>query len=640
MPRVRSDLSKWVVAVLDTGVAYIEWKDSNLKYAQAPSLARVNFTSPYDFVNDDTHPGDDHQHGTHMASLIASEGEISGVAAGVSIMPVKVLDRNNQGNELALIDGLYWATKSGADVVNMSLSFPLGYVPSSALVEALDYAADAGVVMVAAAGNSALASVTWPAASPDVIAVVGGQQRDPSGDPDLVWSDTPVKPASYANIGSAADVTAAGGDLTADLNADGLADGLLAETIELNDPSTTGSWLFEGSSPAAAVVSGAVVHLLDAGAPATAIPTLLQRSALTTAGGAGDPFKSGGGAGALNISGGAQLWGKEGASLLPATGYHVALLPFLLADTSQIQPAARVTVVDDLGQPVAGAVVLGTLWDADGPRQLDCTVATWKTDDDGEEEDDDKTASGDRGSCVLYGDQVDSTTTSTWAFGVEGVVMGDVAHRPGKAIFASDGAEALFRAIDAEATFSDAALAIHWSSGQDSELGVLAEAVAVVDLGTGPTGTPLALLFVPEAVEEAATVTTLSIDLDGTGISSSPLGFTDMTLFAFDGTGLSSSPLGFGSLVAIDGTGLSSSPLGFHPLDLVSEGAGAPITGSTVGFAGEALLLGPQEAVGVAVDGTALGELLSSDGVRTAEVYEGASHVIGSGVVEVGWSEK
>ncbi|MEM6927529.1 MAG: S8 family serine peptidase, partial [Myxococcota bacterium] len=134
-------------------------------------LAGVEFVAPADFVNGDDHANDDHGHGTHIASLVASRGELDGVASGVAVMPVKVLDENNAGTELALVKGIRHAVDNGAHVINMSLSFPLGYVPSPALVEAIEYAHLAGVVMVAASGNVGADVATWPAASRLVIGV-------------------------------------------------------------------------------------------------------------------------------------------------------------------------------------------------------------------------------------------------------------------------------------------------------------------------------------------------------------------------------------------------------------------------------------------------------------------------------------
>ena len=60
------------VAVLDTGVAYEDHADASGTYVQAPSLSDVAVVSPHDFVNGDAHANDDHQHGTHIASIIAS----------------------------------------------------------------------------------------------------------------------------------------------------------------------------------------------------------------------------------------------------------------------------------------------------------------------------------------------------------------------------------------------------------------------------------------------------------------------------------------------------------------------------------------------------------------------------------------
>ena len=171
---VPGPFSGLVVAVLDTGIAY---EDHGI-HVRADGLSAVSFVAPADFVEFDGHPNDDHQHGTHIASLIASEGSYPGVAPGVSLMPIKVLDANNTGSEWALIEGIHHAVDHGADVINLSLSFPLGYVEGPALTEALIRARDAGVVVVAAAGNDGARELTLPAASRLVIAV-GASVSDP-----------------------------------------------------------------------------------------------------------------------------------------------------------------------------------------------------------------------------------------------------------------------------------------------------------------------------------------------------------------------------------------------------------------------------------------------------------------------------
>ncbi len=142
-----SELATVVVAVLDSGVAYEAYTEptrGGKTYAPAPSLAASTFVAPYDFVNDDAHANDDNQHGTHIASTLAATGRLRGVAPGVSIMPVKVLDHQSQGYESDLVEAIYYAVDHGADVINMSLSFAVGYRPSRALLDALAYAEASG----------------------------------------------------------------------------------------------------------------------------------------------------------------------------------------------------------------------------------------------------------------------------------------------------------------------------------------------------------------------------------------------------------------------------------------------------------------------------------------------------------------
>ncbi len=248
------DPDKWVVAVLDTGVAYETATVRGVSYCAAPSLSHSQFVAPADFVQDDGHPNDDHQHGTHIASLIASDGDVRGVAPGVTLMPVKVLDETNAGTEEALVKGIRHAVRHGAHVLNMSLTLG-GDPPSQALLDALAHAHRAGVVMVSASGNEGADAVTWPAASPYVVAV-GASILKPDGHLEV---------ASYSNRSDDLDVFAPGGDLRADYDEDGMVDGLLAESISRGEPWRVGYWLMAGTSQAAALASGLAVHLLDAG---------------------------------------------------------------------------------------------------------------------------------------------------------------------------------------------------------------------------------------------------------------------------------------------------------------------------------------------------------------------------------------
>src|SRR5258705_6280442 len=133
-----------IVAVLDTGIAYEDWMDSSGTYAQAPALGATQFAPGWDFVNGDDHPDDDNGHGTAMATIIAGSGSFSsdgipyvGPAAGATLLPIKVLDANNQGTEFWLEEGIRYAVGSGASVINLSLNFARNYVSGAGLRDAI-----------------------------------------------------------------------------------------------------------------------------------------------------------------------------------------------------------------------------------------------------------------------------------------------------------------------------------------------------------------------------------------------------------------------------------------------------------------------------------------------------------------------
>ncbi|MFC7531733.1 S8 family serine peptidase [Actinoplanes sp. GCM10030250] len=180
------------VAVIDTGVD-----------AKHPDLAG-NVLSGYDAIaNKAGTVTDANGHGTHVAGTIAAvTGNgvgVSGIAPDAKILPVKVLGSNGSGNMSDAAEGIIWAADHGAQVINMSLG---STSKVTAVTNAINYARNKGVTVVAAAGNSRSSGspVNYPAADAGVIAVAATDSGD--------------KVAGYSNAGSYVDVAAPGSSIT------------------------------------------------------------------------------------------------------------------------------------------------------------------------------------------------------------------------------------------------------------------------------------------------------------------------------------------------------------------------------------------------------------------------------------------
>ncbi|KNZ70036.1 peptidase S8 and S53 subtilisin kexin sedolisin [Thermincola ferriacetica] len=181
--------SSTIIAIIDTGIDF-----------NHPDLA-AKIVYPYDSVTDSTNilQVKDYQgHGTHVAGIAAATIDnnigIAGIAGNVKIMPVKAYNDEYGGfSDMDIADAIYWAVDHGARVINLSLG---GYGYSFTLQNAVNYALNKNVVVVAAAGNDSTDIPTYPAAYEGVIGVAATDEYD---------SD-----AVFSNFGSYIDISAPG----------------------------------------------------------------------------------------------------------------------------------------------------------------------------------------------------------------------------------------------------------------------------------------------------------------------------------------------------------------------------------------------------------------------------------------------
>lgn len=171
------------VGVLDTGIG---------------PHPEIEVAGGYNFVANSNDFSDDVGHGTHVAGTIAAARNgagVVGVAPKVRLYALKVLDSRGAGRTSTIVTALDWAAGHHLQVINMSFGSDRGSQTEQRAVEA---AAKAGVVMVAAAGNNG-GAIGFPAAYPQVIAVGAVDQTG--------------KVASFSSRGNALGFVAPGVDI-------------------------------------------------------------------------------------------------------------------------------------------------------------------------------------------------------------------------------------------------------------------------------------------------------------------------------------------------------------------------------------------------------------------------------------------
>jgi subtilisin family serine protease len=250
-----------------------QWETT--QYRMAPDLEQTRFVPGWDFVNNDEHANDDEGHGTHVTGTVAQSTNngygVAGVAFNTTIMPVKVLDAGGGGSYEQIADGIYFAVDNDANIINMSLGGP---DPAQVLEDALAYAYNNGVTVIASCGNSNVATCGYPAAYDAYVIAVGATQIGATRAP-------------YSSYGTGVDVVAPGGNTSADKNNDGYGDGVLQMTFS-ETPVDWAFWFYQGTSMAAPHVTGVAALLASRGVTE---PNDIRKALEYTARDLGDPGK-------------------------------------------------------------------------------------------------------------------------------------------------------------------------------------------------------------------------------------------------------------------------------------------------------------------------------------------------------------
>jgi serine protease AprX len=236
---------------------------------------------------------DTYGHGTHIAGIIAGKATsvtplyTGGVAPGASLINVRVLRADGSGLTSDVIAGIDWAisnrVKYNIRIINLSLGHPVMEASATdPLCEAVKRAAQAGIVVVASAGNvgktstgePVLGGISSPGNSPYAITVGALNTRATTPRPDDVVTTYSSRGPTRFDLRMKPDLVAPGNKIVS-LLAD-------ASYIKTNYPAgyvagsgTNAYYMMSGTSMATAVVSGAVALLLESNRNLTPIQVKL-----------------------------------------------------------------------------------------------------------------------------------------------------------------------------------------------------------------------------------------------------------------------------------------------------------------------------------------------------------------------------
>ena len=188
-----------ISAVIDSGVDYTHPELGSCTLIQVQSNNCPKILPGYDFYNNDDDPIDDNGHGTHVSGIITALTNnsigVAGIDFSTRIFPIKAFSSSGNGNVYTISEAIYYAVNNGANLINMSFGGS-GDFPR-VLSDALDYANQNGVVLIAAAGNSNInVKLFWPASYAPALTIAATDHNDTK--------------AYFSNYGNLIDVAAPG----------------------------------------------------------------------------------------------------------------------------------------------------------------------------------------------------------------------------------------------------------------------------------------------------------------------------------------------------------------------------------------------------------------------------------------------
>jgi len=163
-----------VVAVIDTGVNYNHADLADHLWDGGEAFPNHGF----DIYNNDDDPMDDNGHGTHCAGTVCGDGTAwmaTGAAPEATLMCIKSANEEGSSGAVNMVRGMEWAVEHGCDLISLSLGMAKAEVADKELLRhACDALLDAGIVVVAAAGNEGSATMQNICPIPNNVRVPGG----------------------------------------------------------------------------------------------------------------------------------------------------------------------------------------------------------------------------------------------------------------------------------------------------------------------------------------------------------------------------------------------------------------------------------------------------------------------------------